>query len=345
MLKKRKLLITGGAGFIGSMFVHQSVARGDDVIVLDALTYAGHEENLSDLKGEGTCRLVKGSICDGALVSQLLKDEAIDAVINFAAESHVDNSINNPSVFMDTNIIGTYTLLQASLEYFKTLPHEQKQLFRHVHISTDEVYGSLDDEGYFTENSPMRPNSPYSASKAAGDHLVRAWYETYGLPTITTNCSNNYGPRQFPEKLIPHMITRALEGRSLPIYGDGRNVRDWIHVADHCEGIYLALNKGNLGETYCFGGRAEQNNVDLVNALCSELDELHPMEDGTLYASKIKFVADRAGHDRRYAIDDTKAENTLGFKRHYTFEEGLHSTVEWYLKNTKWCKAVQKNAA
>lgn len=340
MQYKRNILVAGGAGFIGSCFVAQSVERGDNVIVLDALTYAGHKENLEGITGQGSFRLVEGNICDGALVANLLKNEQIDAVINFAAESHVDNSIHSPAIFMQTNIMGTYTLLEAAREYHATLASDAQQAFRYLHVSTDEVYGSLGETGYFTEASPMQPNSPYSASKAAADHLVRAWHHTYGLPTITTNCSNNYGPRQYPEKLIPHIITRALQGKSLPVYGDGKNVRDWIHVEDHCQGIYKALSLGVVGNTYCFGGRAERSNIDLVTDICAILDEISPANGGIPYKSQIKFVADRPGHDRRYAIDDTKAEKELGFIRDYTLETGLRKTVEWYLQHSGWCDAV-----
>lgn len=337
---KRTLLVTGGAGFIGSCFVEQSVARGDEVIVLDALTYAGHRENLNHIKGPGSYRLVKGNICDGELVARLLQEGKVDAVVNFAAESHVDNSIHAPAMFVETNVVGTSTLLEASLEYYRTLDHANQQQFRYVQISTDEVFGSLGEEGYFTEKSPMQPNSPYSASKAAADHLVRAWHHTYGLPTVTTHCSNNYGPRQFPEKLIPLMITRALEGKSLPVYGDGKNIRDWIHVEDHCQGIYLALSLGVAGESYCFGGRAERTNIALVTELCRILDHHTPATNGKPYESLIKFVTDRLGHDRRYAIDDSYAEATLGFTRKYTLETGLEKTAQWYLQNHKWREAV-----
>jgi dTDP-glucose 4,6-dehydratase len=340
----RTLLVTGGAGFIGSSFVAEAVAKGDTVIVLDALTYAGHRANLEWISGEGSYHLVVGSINDSKLVSRLLKEYAVDAVVNFAAESHVDNSIDSPAIFIETNITGTYSMLETSLAYWRELTGAKKQNFRYVQISTDEVYGSLGETGKFNEETPMRPNSPYSASKAAGDHLVRAWYETYGLPTILTNCSNNYGPRQFPEKLIPHMITRALSGQALPVYGDGKNVRDWIHVEDHCHGVMLALEKGRPGETYCLGGNAERQNIDLVHSLCSILDELQPREAGQPYKSLIKFVADRAGHDRRYAIDDNKAVRELGFTRRYSFEEGLKATVQWYLENGNWCSAVTKAA-
>jgi dTDP-glucose 4,6-dehydratase len=340
----RTLLVTGGAGFIGSAFVAQAVEQGDTVIVLDALTYAGHRENLEWIAGSGSVQLVVGSIGDGKLVSRLLAEHAVDAVVNFAAESHVDNSINSPAIFIETNITGTYTMLEASLAYWRNVSGDKKQNFRYLQVSTDEVYGSLGDTGKFSEETPMRPNSPYSASKAAGDHLVRAWFETYGLPTVLTNCSNNYGPRQYPEKLIPHMITRALSGQALPVYGDGKNVRDWIHVEDHCRGVRLALDKGQTGETYCLGGNAERQNIDLVTSLCTILDELQPREGGQPYKALIKFVADRAGHDRRYAIDDSKAVKELGFVRQYSFEEGLKATVAWYLENGNWCSSVTKAA-
>ncbi len=343
MLSPQTLLLTGGCGFIGSCFVRQAVARGRKIIVLDALTYAGHRENLEGIAGPGSVELVIGNIREGALVSRLLREHHVDAVLNFAAESHVDRSISAPSDFIETNIKGTFTLLNASLDYWQNLSEPRKAQYRHLQVSTDEVYGSLDlakPEEKFSEATPYAPNSPYSASKAAGDHLVRAWHHTYGLPTLTTNCSNNYGPRQFPEKLIPHMIDCALKGRPLPVYGDGGNIRDWIHVEDHCNGIWLALEKGNPGSTYCFGGRAERNNLDLVKTLCRELDRLRPREDGKSHESGIQFVKDRLGHDRRYAIDDRLAERELGFTRKYDFEEGLANTVRWYLENQAWCKAV-----
>lgn len=340
MPTKRNILVTGGAGFIGSAFVVQAVERGDNVIVLDALTYAGHKENLEGIKGRGSYQLIIGSITDGKLVSGLLKEHAIDTVVNFAAESHVDNSIHSPDVFIETNIIGAYRMLDASLHYFRGLSEEHKKRFRHIQISTDEVYGSLGETGKFSETTAMQPNSPYSASKAAGDHLARAWYETYGLPTIVTNCSNNYGPRQYPEKLIPRMISCALAEQALPVYGDGKNIRDWIHVEDHAHGVFLALEKGIPGETYCFGGNAERMNIELVTVLCATLDRLRPRKNGKPYAELITFVTDRLGHDRRYAIDDNKAVNELGFTRQYNFEQGLESTIRWYLDNTAWCQAV-----
>jgi dTDP-glucose 4,6-dehydratase len=335
------ILVTGGCGFIGSTFVRQRVERGDAVIVLDALTYAGHEENLQGVGGPGRLELVRGDICDGPLVAGLLARHRIDAVVNFAAESHVDRSIASPSAFIETNIRGVFVLLSASLDHAK-----QHDGFRYVQVSTDEVYGSLGPTGRFSETTPMAPNSPYSSSKAAGDLLVRAWHHTYGLPAITTNCSNNYGPRQYPEKLIPTMITNALAGKPLPVYGDGGNVRDWIHVEDHSAGISLALERGRPGETYCFGGDAERNNLQVVRAICAELDALQPRADGRPHADGISFVTDRLGHDRRYAIDDTKAQTELGFARRYAnFEQGLAQTVRWYLDNQAWCDAVTRRAA
>jgi dTDP-glucose 4,6-dehydratase len=330
----RKLLITGGAGFIGSEFVRQALAQGDRVTVLDALTYAGHRESLEGPECKGA-ELVVGNICDGPLVARLLREREIDALVCFAAESHVDRSIDSPSAFIETNIKGTFTLLNAALEHSKTRPG-----FRFLQVSTDEVYGSLGPTGKFSETTPYAPNSPYSASKAGADMLVRAWHHTYGLDTVTTNCSNNYGPRQFPEKLIPHMIHCALSGRPLPVYGDGGNVRDWIHVSDHSAGILLALAKGKPGATYCFGGNAERGNLDVVRAICRALDAARPRADGKPHESSISFVKDRLGHDRRYAIDDALACGELGFTRRFDFERGLGDTVRWYLANTAWCNAV-----
>ncbi len=340
------LLITGGAGFIGSNFVGQAVARGHRVIVLDALTYAGDRENLNwipDSPKGGSWKLVEGSILDRPLVSQLLREYAIDSLINFAAESHVDNSITGPSAFIDTNIKGTFELLEATRSYVSTLPDAQKPRFRFLHISTDEVYGSLGPTGKFSEASPMRPNSPYSASKAASDHLVRAWYETYGLATITTHCTNNYGPRQHPEKLIPHMIFCAINGESLPVYGDGKNIRDWIHVEDHCNGLWLALEQGMAGGVYDFGGNAESDNLSLVHQICTLLDKKRPKSTGS-YADQIVFVTDRLGHDRRYAIDDSKAMRMLGFKRKFQIQQGIEATVDWYLANEAWRNMIKQKA-
>jgi dTDP-glucose 4,6-dehydratase len=295
----------------------------------------------------GSCELAVGNICDGNAVRALLKKHQPVAVLNFAAESHVDNSISTPSEFIETNIIGCYTMLEAAREYWNALSQQQQDRFRFIQVSTDEVYGTLGETGKFSEATAMKPNSPYSASKAAGDHLARAWYETYGLPTIVTNCTNNYGPRQYPEKLIPLMISRALQGKSLPVYGDGKNIRDWIHVEDHSAGVMLALHKGKPGETYCFGGNAEKNNNEVVATLCSILDEMQPRPNGQHYKTLVEFVEDRPGHDRRYAIDDAKAQKELGFTRHYNFETGIRATVQWYLDNQQWCDAVtaKKGAA
>ena len=341
-LKNKTYILTGGAGFIGSCAVGQLVKRGAHVVVLDALTYAGYKENLLWIDNEdytGSYELVVGSITDGTLVHELMIKHTPDAVLNFAAESHVDNSIASPGEFIDTNVIGVYTMLEAARAYWNGLDEAAKKAFRFVQVSTDEVFGSLGAEGKFHEDYPMQPNSPYSASKAAGDHLARAWFHTYDFPTIVTNCTNNYGQRQYPEKLIPLMITNALAGKDLPVYGDGKNIRDWIHVEDHSAGVLLALTKGTVGETYCFGGNAEKTNNEVVDALTTILDDVRPKSDGS-YKEQITYVKDRAGHDRRYAIDDSKAEKTLGFKRKHNFESGLRDTVQWYLNNQAWCDAV-----
>ncbi len=336
-----KLLVTGAAGFIGNTYVAQRVAAGDEVVVVDALTYAGFRENLDWITPKERWRLVVGDIADAARVRRLFAEFEPDALVHFAAESHVDNSINGPAVFIKTNVEGTFVLLEAAREYWGRLKGKKKAAFRYLQISTDEVYGSLGKEGMFTEESPMRPNSPYSASKAAADHLVRAWHHTYDLPVLITNCTNNYGPRQYPEKLIPRMIINALTGRELPIYGDGSNVRDWIHVEDHCRGVHLALEKGVPGETYAFSGHAEKSNRETVEAICAEMDRVRPREDGKSYTEQIAFVKDRPGHDWRYAINDSKAMQELGFTHAYTsFEQGLAATVAWYLENPEWCASV-----
>lgn len=332
MTSYHTLLITGGAGFIGSTFVAQSVARGQKVVVLDKLTYAGSRENLTGINGD--VELVEGDIADRALVADLLRQHQVDAMVNFAAESHVDNSISGPKTFIDTNISGTFALLEAARDYSKT-----KADFRFLQISTDEVYGSLGPTGKFSETTPYQPNSPYSASKAAADHLVRAWHETYGLDTIITHCTNNYGPRQHPEKLIPRMIACALAGEPLPVYGDGKNIRDWIHVDDHAQGVWLALSSGKSGESYDFGGDAEVENITLVRDVCALLDHFRPKEKGS-YAAQITFVEDRLGHDRRYAIDDSKSMRELGFARTHTLSSGLNKTVQWYLDNQAWVAAM-----
>ncbi|TAE81682.1 MAG: dTDP-glucose 4,6-dehydratase [Alphaproteobacteria bacterium] len=347
-LFQQTYLVTGGAGFIGSTAVAQMVHAGAHVVVVDALTYAGFRENLEWIPSHphgGSYELVEGSITDGALISQLLTRHRPCAIINFAAESHVDNSIESPSQFMHTNIIGTYTMLEAARHYWNHLEAGEKDAFRFIQISTDEVYGSLGETGKFHEEYPMQPNSPYSASKAAGDHLARAWFHTYGLPTIITNCTNNYGPRQYPEKLIPLMIHHALAGKDLPIYGDGRNIRDWIHVEDHCMGVLRALTLGTVGESYGFGGNAEKTNMDVVHNICDLLDEIRPRPQGGSYREQIRFVKDRLGHDRRYAIDDSKAIRELGFMRSHDFAHGIRATIAWYLDNQAWCESVTRDAA
>ena len=336
------IFVTGGAGFIGSCFVAQHVQAGKKVIVLDALTYCGDKKNLEWIPvspNGGSWQLVKGDIRDAELVRAILEQHQPSALVDFAAESHVDNSIAEPYPFIGTNILGCYNLLESIRDYLARTPRSD---FRFVHISTDEVYGSLGDSGTFSETSPMRPNSPYAASKAGADMLCRAWFHTYGLPVITTHCSNNYGPRQYPEKLIPRMIAAALAGDKLPVYGDGQHIRDWIHVEDHVAGITLALEKGRAGESYAFGGNAEMRNMQVVDMICERLDEMRPRTDGASYKTQKQFVADRPGHDRRYAIDDRKAQRELGFKRRFAFEDGIRETVAWYLDNPAWCHAVVK---
>ena len=333
-------LVTGGAGFIGGNFVLRAVANGVNVINLDALTYAGNLDTLSSLQGNPLHVFAQGDIGDRELVSGLLKEHQPDAVVNFAAESHVDRSIDGPGAFIQTNVVGTLGLLEATRDYWKALDGERREQFRFLHVSTDEVYGSLGDTGKFTETTPYAPNSPYSASKAASDHLVRAFHHTYGLPVLTTNCSNNYGPYHFPEKLIPLIIARALAGEPLPVYGDGKNVRDWLFVGDHCSAIRTVLEKGRVGETYNVGGNAEKQNIDVVHTVCALLDARVPREDGQPRSSQITFVADRPGHDRRYAIDASKLRDELGWEPAYTFEQGIAETVDWYLSNQDWVERV-----
>lgn len=336
------ILVTGGAGFIGSNFVLDWLAHSDEPIVnLDLLTYAGNLENLSSIQGDPRHQFVRGDIGDRALLAQLLTQYQPRAVINFAAESHVDRSIHGPADFIQTNIIGTFNLLESVREYWTALPEAQGTAFRFLHVSTDEVYGSLEKtDSAFSETNRYEPNSPYSASKAASDHLVRAWHHTYGLPVLTTNCSNNYGPYHFPEKLIPLCILNALAGKPLPIYGDGQQVRDWLFVKDHCSAIRCVLEKGKLGETYNVGGWNEKANVEVVETLCQILDELKSRADGESYQSQITFVKDRPGHDRRYAIDATKLEKELGWKPAETFETGIRKTVLWYLEHQDWVSHV-----
>jgi dTDP-glucose 4,6-dehydratase len=338
-MQSKVLLVTGGAGFIGSNFVLEAVALGHRVVNLDALTYAGNVENLASLDGDPGYTFVHGSILDGRLVARLLEEHQPDAVIHFAAESHVDRSILGPAAFVETNISGTFTLLEAALKHWRSLPDANRESFRFLHVSTDEVYGSLTpNEPAFHEETPYRPNSPYSASKAASDHLVRAYFHTYGLPVLTTNCSNNYGPYQFPEKLIPLMIHNALNGKPLPVYGDGQNVRDWLYVTDHCDAILTVLEQGRLGETYNVGGLNEQKNLDVVNVLCAILDELRP--EGAPHNRLITYVKDRPGHDKRYAIDCAKLQGELGWSPRESFRTGIRKTVQWYLENEEWVAKV-----
>ena len=333
-------LVTGGAGFIGGNFVLRAVASGVKVVNLDALTYAGNLDTLASVQDNPLHVFVEGDIGDRALVARLLAEHRPDAVVNFAAESHVDRSIDGPGAFIQTNVVGTLGLLESVRDHWKELEGEARERFRFLHVSTDEVYGSLGDTGKFTESTPYAPNSPYSASKAASDHLVRAFHHTYGLPVLTTNCSNNYGPYHFPEKLIPLIIARALAGEPLPVYGDGKNVRDWLFVGDHCRALRTVLEKGRVGETYSVGGNAEMQNIEVVHAICALLDERAPRADGKPRSSQITFVADRPGHDRRYAIDASKLRDELGWEPEYTFEQGIAETVDWYLANQAWVKRV-----
>ena len=336
------ILVTGGAGFIGSNFVLDWLAQSEEPVVnLDKLTYAGNLENLASLKNDPLHIFVQGDIGDSALLDQLLAEHNPRAIINFAAESHVDRSIHGPGEFIQTNVVGTYQLLESARGYWSTLLDPDKAAFRFLHVSTDEVYGSLASEDPpFAETNRYEPSSPYSASKAASDHLVRAWHHTYGLPVLTTNCSNNYGPYHFPEKLIPLVIHNALAGKPLPIYGDGQQIRDWLYVKDHCSAIRRVLEGGRLGETYNIGGWNEKPNLDVVRTLCTILDELQARPDGKPYAEQITYVKDRPGHDRRYAIDARKLEHELGWNPAETFETGIRKTVQWYLDNTEWVTRV-----
>ena len=340
------VLITGGAGFIGANFVLDWMTHPDEKIVnLDKLTYAGNLESLASLRNNSQHVFVQGDIGDSSLFPKLLAEHQPRAVLNFAAESHVDRSIHGPGEFIETNIVGSFRLLESVRGYWQALSAEAQSKFRFLHVSTDEVYGSLTPQDpAFTEKHPYEPNSPYSASKAASDHLVRAWHHTYGLPVLTTNCSNNYGPLHFPEKLIPLMIVNALAGKPLPVYGDGMQVRDWLYVKDHCSAIRRVLEGGRLGETYNVGGWNEKPNIEIVNTVCALLDELRPRSDGQSYATQITYVKDRPGHDRRYAIDARKLEKELGWKPAETFETGIRKTVAWYLENTEWVAHVQSGA-
>ena len=340
------ILVTGGAGFIGANFVLDWLAAtGESVVNIDRLTYAGNLENLAPLQADGRHVFVQADIGDGAAIGALLAQHQIRAVVNFAAESHVDRSIHGPEDFIQTNVVGTFRLLEAVRAYWNGLQGEAKANFRFLHVSTDEVYGTLSaTDPAFTEEHNYEPNSPYSASKAASDHLVRAWHHTYGLPVLTTNCSNNYGPLHFPEKLIPLMIVNALAGKPLPIYGDGQQIRDWLYVRDHCSAIRCVLEAGKLGETYNVGGWNEKANIDIVKTVCALLDELRPRADGKSYEEQITYVTDRPGHDRRYAIDARKIERELGWKPAETFDTGIRKTVQWYLDNPAWVANVQSGS-
>lgn len=333
------VLITGGAGFIGSAVVQQFINETQfNVVNVDKLTYAGNLQSLASVSGDPRYVFEQVDICDAAEVARVFRVHQPDAVMHLAAESHVDRSISGPAAFIQTNIVGTYTLLEAARSYWSGLDAKRKAAFRFHHISTDEVYGSLGDSGLFTEDTAYEPNSPYSASKASSDHLVRAWHHTYGLPVVTTNCSNNYGPYHFPEKLIPLVILNAVNGKSLPIYGKGDNIRDWLYVDDHARALRLVLERGRLGETYNIGGWNEKTNLEVVQSICVILDELRPQ--GAPHSKLVTYVADRPGHDKRYAIDATKIANDLGWKPLETFESGLHKTIEWYLANDAWVKGV-----
>ena len=339
------LFVTGSAGFIGANFVLEWVKKGGSVVSLDQLTYAGNLDNLKTLKNNPHHVFIQGDIGDQTLATQLLHDYKPRAVINFAAESHVDRSIHNPEIFFQTNVLGTLKLLESVKSYFATLGQKDREAFRFLHVSTDEVYGSLSEQDpAFTETTLYQPNSPYSASKAASDHAVRAYHHTYGLPVLTTNCSNNYGPFQFPEKLIPLMIMNALSGKTLPVYGDGQNVRDWLYVLDHCRAICRVLESGRVGETYNIGGCNEMKNLDVVHLLCDSLDKLKPLSSGKSYRDQIVFITDRPGHDRRYAIDATKIKKELAWTPEESFETGLKKTISWYLDHQEWVTSITSGA-
>jgi dTDP-glucose 4,6-dehydratase len=335
----KKILVTGGAGFIGSAVLRQFINDTDcSVVNVDKLTYAGNLQSLASISDNPRYRFEQVDICDGGELARVFREHQPDAVMHLAAESHVDRSISGPAAFIQTNIVGTYTLLEAARTHWNSLDAQRKSTFRFHHISTDEVYGSLGDSGFFTETTAYEPNSPYSASKASSDHLVRAWHHTYGFPVVTTNCSNNYGPYHFPEKLIPLVILNAVNGKTLPIYGKGDNIRDWLYVDDHARALRLVLERGKLGETYNIGGWNEKTNLEVVHSICTILDDLHPQ--GAPHTKLITYVADRPGHDKRYAIDANKIAHDLGWKPQENFESGLRKTVEWYLANDAWVKGV-----
>ena len=339
-----KIFVTGGAGFIGGNFVlKQVIQEGNEVLNFDKLTYAGNLDTLKSVIGNDKYQFIQGDICQRSTVKNALSQFQPDVIINFAAESHVDRSIDGPFEFIQTNIVGTAVLLDEANNYYKTLTGEMKAGFRFLHVSTDEVYGSLGDDDYFTENTAYDPSSPYSASKASSDHLVRAWSRTFGLPILITNCSNNYGPYQFPEKLIPLMILNCLQEKNLPIYGKGDNVRDWLFVEDHCDAIYSVLSSGKLGETYNIGGNNEIQNIDIVKIICEKMDEYSPRKQGGNYEELITYVTDRPGHDFRYAIDASKISNELGWQPKENFETGIEKTIRWYLENREWWQAIQDN--
>ena len=336
-----RVLVTGGAGFIGSALVRHLIKNSPhEVLNLDKLTYAGVLESLDEVADDPRHRFVRGDICDAALISRLLAEFRPDVIAHLAAESHVDRSIDGPADFIETNVVGTFTMLEQALAYWRTLDGDRQRDFRFHHISTDEVFGSLGDEGYFTETTAYDPRSPYSASKAASDHLVRAWGHTYGLPVLITNCSNNYGPYHFPEKLIPLIIIRALSAAELPVYGDGSNVRDWLFVEDHARALATVFENGQPGETYNVGGNSERQNIEVVRTICAALDERQPRDDGQSYAQQIRFVSDRPGHDHRYAIDAGKIKRDLGWEPQVSFDEGIRRTVDWYLTRRDWWEPI-----
>ncbi len=342
---KTVYFVTGGCGFIGANFIQYLLkkTKPKSVINLDKLTYAGNQKNLADFEQDPRYIFVHGDICDAELVSRLFTEYQPNYIINFAAESHVDRSIDGPAEFIQTNIVGTSVLLQESLKYYSTLKGKESERFQFHHVSTDEVFGSLSESGFFTEETPYDPSSPYSASKASSDHLVRAWYRTFDLPVLISNCSNNYGPYQFPEKLIPLMILNCLEEKPLPVYGTGENIRDWLYVEDHCDAIYTILQKGTIGETYNVGGNNEIKNIQIVEVICDVLNDIHPAGSGKSYHELITFVKDRPGHDFRYAIDASKLKKEIGWEPKESFNTGIQKTIEWYLKNEEWWKTIQEN--